>query len=54
MQGDATAIQQMLDDGTNAIYIANENGTFTAHAVGGKPSADLNVQLTVYDVRGVS
>lgn len=54
VQGDATAIQQMLDDGTNAIYIANNNGTFTAYAVGGKPSANLNVQLTVYDVRGVS
>lgn len=53
MQGDATAIQQMLDDGTNAIYIANENGVFTAYAVGEKPSADLNVQLTVYDVKEV-
>ena len=54
VQGDATAIQQMLDDGTNAIYIANENGVFTAYAVGEKPSADLNVQLTVYNVKEVS
>ena len=53
VQGDATAIQQMLDDGTNAIYIANENGVFTAYAVGEKPSADLNVQLTVYNVKEV-
>lgn len=54
IQADATAIQQMLDDGTNAIYIANNNGTFTAYAVGEKPTADLNIQVTVYDVKEVS
>nr|DAU82192.1 MAG TPA: hypothetical protein [Caudoviricetes sp.] len=54
IQADATAIQQMLDDGTNAIYIANNNGTFTAYAVGEKPTADLHVQVTVYDVKKVS
>lgn len=53
IQADATAIQQMLDNGTNAIYIANENGTFTAYAVGEKPTADLSVQVTVYDVKEV-
>lgn len=54
IQADAAAIQQMLDDGTNAIYIANNNGTFTAYAVGEKPTADLIVQVTVYDVKEVS
>ena len=54
IQADATAIQQMLDDGTNAIYIANNNGTFTAYAVGEKPTADLSVQVTVHDVKEVS
>ena len=53
VQGDATAIQQMLDDGTNAIYIANNNGIFTAYAVGGKPTANLSIQMTVYDVKEV-
>lgn len=53
IQADAAAIQQMLDDGTNAIYIANNNGTFTAYAVGEKPTADLNIQVTVYDVKEV-
>ena len=53
IQADATAIQQMLDDGTNAIYIANNNGTFTAYAVGEKPTADLIVQVTVYEVKEV-
>ena len=54
IQADATAIQQMLDDGTNAIYIANNNGTFTAYAVGEKPTADMIVQVTVYEVKEVS
>lgn len=54
IQADDTVIQQMLDDSTNAIYIANNNGTFTAYAVGEKPTADLIVQVTVYDVKEVS
>lgn len=53
IQADATAIQHMLDDGTNAIYIANNNGTFTAYAVGEKPTADLSIQVTVYEVKEV-
>lgn len=53
LEADKTAIKQMLDDGTNAIYIANNNGTFTAYAVGEKPTADLSVQVTVYDVKEV-
>ncbi len=54
IQADDTVIQQMLDDSTNAIYIKNENGTFTAVAVGEKPTADLSIQVTVYDVKEVS
>ena len=54
IQADATAIQQMMDDGTNAIYIANNHGIFTAYAVGEKPTADLSVQVTVYEVKEVS
>lgn len=54
LEADKTAIKQMLDDGTNALYIANENGTFTAYAVGEKPTADLSIQVTVYDVKEVS
>nr|DAF46450.1 MAG TPA: Putative tail fiber protein [Siphoviridae sp. ctdau33] len=52
LEADKTAIKQMLDDGTNALYIANENGAFTAHAVGEKPTAALTLQTTMYDVKG--
>ena len=54
LEADKTAIKQMLEDGTSALYIANNNGTFTAYAVGEKPTADLSVQVTVYDVKEVS
>ena len=52
LEADKTAIKQMLGDGTSALYIANENGTFTAHAVGEKPTAALTLQTTMYDVKG--
>lgn len=52
LEADKTAIKQMLKDGTSALYIANENGTFTAHAVGEKPTAALTLQTTMYDVKG--
>jgi hypothetical protein len=51
LEADKTAIKQMLEDGTSALYIANENGTFTAHAVGEKPTAALTLQTTMYDVK---
>ena len=54
LEADKTAIKQMLEDGTSALYIANNNGTFTAYAVGEKPTADLSIQVTVYDVKEVS
>ena len=52
LEADKMAIKQMLEDGTSALYIANNNGTFTAHAVGEKPTAALTLQTTMYDVKG--
>ena len=50
LQMDSTAIGVMVDSGTMAIYIANNNGTLTAYAVGEKPTADLSVQGTITEV----
>ena len=50
LQMDSTAIGVMVDSGTTAIYIANNNGTLTAYAVGEKPTADLSVQVTITEV----
>ena len=50
LQPDATAIAQMADDGTVALYITNDNGTLTAYAVGEKPTAEMTIQATVSEV----
>ena len=50
LQPDATAIAQMADDGTLAMYIANANGTLTANAVGEKPTVALTIQATITEV----
>ena len=50
LQPDATAIAQMLDDGTVALYIANDNGVLTAYAIGEKPTVELTIQATITEV----
>ena len=50
LQPDAIAIAQMADDGTVALYIANEGGTLTANAVGEKPTVELTIQATITEV----
>ena len=50
LQPDATVIAQMADDGTVALYIANDNGVLTAYAVGEKPTVELTIQATITEV----
>ena len=50
LQPDATSISQMAEDGTVALYIANDNGTLTANAVGEKPTVELTIQATITEV----
>ena len=50
LQPDATAIAQMADDGTVALYIANVDGVLTANAVGEKPTVALTIQATITEV----
>lgn len=47
---DDTVYQQMVDDSVGYLAIANENGTFTATASGGQPSADLSIQVECKEV----
>ena len=51
LQPDASVIAQMVNDGTVALYIANDNGTLTAYAVGEKPTVALTIQTTIMEVR---
>lgn len=46
--GDAMAT--LIDSGTSAIWMENNNGTITAKVRGEKPKADLTVQVTITEV----
>ena len=50
IQMDATALGVLIDSGTSAIWIENNNGTLTAKAMGEKPNANLSVQVTITEV----
>ena len=50
LQPDAAVIAQMVEDGTVALYITNNNGTMTAYAVGEKPTIELTIQATITEV----
>ena len=45
----ASAILQMVSDGTYAIYVENNNGTFTVYAVGTAPTAPLTISGVRYE-----
>lgn len=45
-----TVYQQMVDDQVGYLAIANNSGTFTATTSGGKPSADLSIQVECREV----
>ena len=47
---DATALQQMIDDGCAAIYIDNNNGTLTAYAIGAATTVALTLSVAVTEV----
>ena len=50
LQPDASVITQMAEDGTVALFIANEGGTLTANAVGEKTTVELTIQATITEV----
>lgn len=45
------ALNQMIADGTQALYIENNNGTLTAICIGSAPTANISVQLTLTEVQ---
>jgi hypothetical protein len=50
IQPDSTVIAQLITDGVKALYIANNNGTLTAYAIGAAPSTSLTTQVTCMEV----
>lgn len=51
IQPSAEVLAQLINDGVLALYIANDDGTLTAVAVGEKPSAAMTIQATIEEVR---
>nr|DAK66462.1 MAG TPA: hypothetical protein [Caudoviricetes sp.] len=47
IQADATIIQKLIDAGTTALYIVNNDGVFSAVAVGAAPTEALDIQCTI-------
>ncbi len=50
LQADAALLEQLSGFHVTALLVRNDNAAFTAVAVGGKPTADLTIQATAYDV----
>lgn len=50
LQPDATAFAHMVSVGCNALFVVNNNGTFTAYAIGAKTTTALSIQATVTEV----
>lgn len=50
IQMDATALGVLIDSGTSAMWMENNNGTITAKVLGEKPNADMTVQVTITEV----
>lgn len=51
LQPSSEVLAQLINDGVLALYIANDDGTLTAVAVGEKPSAAMTIQATIEEVR---
>ena len=49
LQPNDDALAQLIDDGVRAMWIENDNGTLTAHAIGGVNTVELTMQCTVED-----
>lgn len=50
---DSAAINTMVASGTTNIYVSNNNGTLTAYAIGGKPTASITVQAVLTETQTV-
>ena len=50
LQPDSAVLNQLINDGVSALYIANNNGVFTAYAIGAAPTVDLEIQVTITEV----
>ena len=50
LQPDKTAIVQLATDGITALFVENNSGTLTLHALGTAPTVSLTIQCVVTEV----
>lgn len=50
LQPDANVINKLMESGTSALYIVNNNGVATAVAIGAAPNSALTIQCTITKV----
>lgn len=50
LQPNDTVLTQMLNDGTTALYVSNDNGILVAYAMGVAPTVDITIQITITEV----
>lgn len=50
LQPDNLVFNQIINDGVSAMYVVNNNGVFTAYAIGAKPTVNLTIQVTIMEV----
>ena len=50
LQPDANVINKLMESGTTALYIVNDNGVATAVAIGAAPNSALTIQCTITKV----
>lgn len=50
LQPDAQNIADLANDNVVALYIANNNGTLTAYAIGNHPSKSMTIQCTITEL----
>ena len=54
IEADDTALNQLSIDDCEGIYVENNNGTLTVKAIANSPTANITVQLVVYEVETLS
>ena len=51
IQPSDTVINTMVNSGTTALFIKNDNGVFTLVAIGAIPNAEITLQVSITEVK---
>ena len=51
IQPSDTVINTMVNSGTTALFIKNDNGVFTLVAIGAVPNAAITLQVSITEVK---